>query len=452
MAKLLVKHVNYLVTCDNEDTVLRHVNVLIENGVITRISENEMTAEDVIDASHMVMYPGLINTHHHLYQTFSRNLPQVQNMELFPWLKTLYEIWKNVDENVTYYSSLVGMGELLKTGCTTCLDHHYIFPKGRSHGIMDAQFAAADALGIRFHATRGSMDLSVKDGGLPPDSVVQTVDEILSASEEAVKRFHNPEKYSMHQVALAPCSPFSVTGELLRESAKLARKLHVRLHTHLAETRDEECFTLEHFHMRPLEYMESLGWIGSDVWYAHGIHFTDEELLHLAETQTGVAHCPISNMKLSSGIAKIPQMLKLDVPVGLAVDGSASNDGSNMLEEMRVAYLLHRLNCSQKAPSGYDILKMATRGSARILGRSELGQIAEGMAADFFLIDLNRLSLVGTQFDVTSMLSTVGFKGNVDYTVVNGKIVVKNGELVTIDEAKTVYEANRLVTRYINNQ
>lgn len=452
MAKLLVKNVNYVVTCDDRDSVSEHVNILVEDGVITRISNEKMTAEDVIDASHMVMYPGLINTHHHLYQTFSRNLPQVQNMELFPWLKTLYEIWKNVDEDITYYSSLTGMGELLKTGCTTCLDHHYVFPKGRAHGIMDAQFAAADALGMRFHATRGSMDLSVKDGGLPPDSVVQTVDEILAASEEAVKRFHDPGKYSMHQVALAPCSPFSVSGELLRESAKLARKLRVRLHTHLAETKDEEQFTLEHFHMRPLEYMESLGWIGQDVWYAHGIHFTDEELLHLAKTQTGVAHCPISNMKLASGIAKIPQMLAFDVPVGLAVDGSASNDGSNMLEEMRVAYLLHRLNCSHKAPSGYDILKMATQGSAWVLGRSELGQIAEGMAADFFLIDLNRLSLVGTQFDVKSMLSTVGFKGDVDYTVVNGKIVVKDGQLVGIDEAETVCRANQLVERYINGR
>ena len=410
-----------------------------------------MTADEVIDGSHMVMYPGLINTHHHLYQTFSRNLPQVQNMELFPWLKTLYEIWKNVDEDVTYYSSLTGMGELLKNGCTTCLDHHYVFPKGHESGILDAQFAAADALGMRFHATRGSMDLSVKDGGLPPDSVVQTVDEILADCEEAVKKYHDPNPYSMHQVALAPCSPFSVTGELLKESAVLARKLNVRLHTHLAETMDEENYTLERFHMRPLEYMESLGWVGPDVWFAHGIHFTDEELVRLAETQTGVAHCPISNMKLSSGVAKIPQMLELGVPVGLAVDGSASNDGSNLLEEMRVAYLLHRLNWSQKAPNGYDFLKMDTRGSASILGRKELGQIAEGMAADFFMIDLNRLELVGAQYDVKSMLCTVGLKGSVDYTVVNGKIVVKEGQLTGVEEALVIEKANASVDAYLNH-
>lgn len=449
---LLVKNIKHLVTCDAEDRVLHDVNVLVKDGVIMKIGCENVTADEVIDGSHMVMYPGLINTHHHLYQTFSRNLPQVQNMELFSWLKTLYEIWKHVDEDVTYYSSLTGMGELLKSGCTTCLDHQYVFPKGHESGILDAQFAAADALGMRFYATRGSMDLSVKDGGLPPDSVVQTVDEILRDCEEAVKKFHDPNPFSMHQVALAPCSPFSVIGDLLRESAALARKLKVRLHTHLAETMDEERFTLEHFHMRPLEYMESLGWIGPDVWYAHGIHFTDQELVRLAETKTGVAHCPISNMKLSSGVAKIPQMLELGVPVGLAVDGSASNDGSNLLEEMRVAYLLHRLNWSQKAPDGYDFLKMATRGSASILGRKELGQIAEGMAADFFMIHLDRLELVGAQYDVTSMLCTVGFKDSVDYTVVNGKIVVKEGQLTGVEEALVIEKANASVDTYLNHE
>ena len=315
---------------------------------------------------------------------------------------------------------------------------------------MDAQFHAADELGMRFHATRGSMDLSVKDGGLPPDSVVQSVDEILKDSEEAVARHHDGSRYSMHQVALAPCSPFSVTGELLRESAVLARKLKVRLHTHLAETKDEEQFTLSRFGMRPLEYMESLGWVGPDVWYAHGIHFTEGELKRLADTGTGVAHCPVSNMKLSSGVALIPQMLKLGVPVGLAVDGSASNDGSNLLEEMRVAYLLHRLSWSQEAPDGYDILKMATRGSARILGREELGRIEVGMAADFFLVNLNRIEMVGAQFDPKSVLCTVGLKGCVDYTVVNGKIVVRDGRLAGVDEEKIVEKANAVVEEYIS--
>ncbi len=449
MASLLIKNIDRLVTCDDSDRVLSQVNVLAENGVITRISKEDLSADEVIDASGMFMYPGLINTHHHLYQTFSRNLPQVQNMELFPWLKTLYEIWKNLNEEVVYYSSLTGMGELLKTGCTTCLDHHYVFPKGNDETLMDAQFAAADELGMRFHATRGSMDLSVKDGGLPPDSVVQTVDEILASSEKTVRKYHDPSPFAMHQVALAPCSPFSVSADLLRESAKLARELGVRLHTHLAETRDEEAYTKEHFHMRPLEYMETLGWIGPDVWYAHGIHFTDEELNYLAETGTGVAHCPVSNMKLSSGIAKIPQMLALGVPVGLAVDGSASNDGSSLIEEMRVAYLLHRLNSSHAAPTGYDILKMATRGSAKLLGRSRLGQITEGCAADFFLIRQNRLALVGTSMDPGAVLATVGFRESVDYTVVNGKVVVKDGRLTSINEEKTAFCANRVWEKYL---
>lgn len=447
---LLVKNVKHLVTCDADDRLLEGVNVLIKDGVITEVGSNVQTADDVIDASDMVMYPGLINTHHHLYQTFSRNLPQVQRMELFPWLKTLYEIWKHVDENVVYYSSLTGLGELLKTGCTTCLDHHYVFPKHAGTGLLDAQFSAAEELGIRFHATRGSMDLSVKDGGLPPDSVVQTVDEILKDSEDAVKKFHDGSPYSMRQVALAPCSPFSVTGELLKESAKLARKLGVRLHTHLAETKDEEQFTLSHFGMRPLEYMESLGWVGPDVWYAHGIHFNEDELKLLAKTQTGVAHCPISNMKLSSGIASIPEMLNLNVPVGLAVDGSASNDGSNLLEELRVGYLLHRLNDSRKAPSGYDMLKIATKGSARVLGRENLGEISVGMAADFFLVNLNRIDMIGAQFDPMSVLCTVGLKGSVDYTVVNGDIVVKEGRLVGVDEENLVRKANEAVTDYLN--
>lgn len=447
---LLVKNVKHLVTCDGNDRLLDGVNVFIRDGIIESIGQNEETAEDVIDASNMVMYPGLINTHHHLYQTFSRNLPQVQNMELFPWLKTLYEIWKHVDEDVVYYSSLTGMGELLKTGCTTCLDHHYVFPGNTGTGLLDAQFGAADALGMRFHATRGSMDLSVKDGGLPPDSVVQTVDEILKDSREAVEKFHDSSRYSMHQVALAPCSPFSVTGTLLKESAVLARDLKVRLHTHLAETKDEEQFTLSNFGMRPLEYMESLGWIGPDVWYAHGIHFTEAELKRLADTGTGVAHCPVSNMKLSSGVALIPQMLKLGVPVGLAVDGSASNDGSNLLEEMRVAYLLHRLSWSREAPSGYDILKMATRGSARILGREELGCIAVGMAADFFLVNMERIELVGAQFDPGSVLCTVGLKGSVDYTVVNGRVVVRDGRLACVDEDAITRKANSVVREYIS--
>ena len=448
MSTLLLKNARYVVSCDDSDTLYERVNVYIKDGVIASIGPDYHQAQQVIDASSMAVYPGLINTHHHLYQIFSRNLPEVQKMELFPWLVTLYEVWKGLDEEVAAYSALTGLGELLKTGCTTCFDHHYVFPQGAGD-LIAAQFRAASQVGIRFVASRGSMDLSQKDGGLPPDSVVQTIDEIMEDSERLVRIWHDPAPYSMHQVALAPCSPFSVSGDLLRESARLARHLGVRLHAHVAETRDEEQFTLEKFGMRPLRYMESLGWVGSDVWYAHGIHFNDEELRFLAETGTGVAHCPISNMKLSSGVCRVPEMLELGVPVGLAVDGAASNDGSDLLEELRVCYLLHRLHSSAAAPTGYEVLKLATRGSARLLGRTDIGCLAPGMAADCFLIDLDRLSLVGAQFDPMSVLGTVGFKGNVDYTIVNGVPVVQNGELTTIDEAETVREADRVVRRYL---
>jgi len=444
---LFIKNIKQIITCDTNDTVLNNTNMLMSNGEIKYIGKEIFKADEVIDATGMVMYPGLINTHHHLYQIFTRNLPQVQNLELFDWLITLYEIWKNLDSDVILYTSLVGMGELLKSGCTTCFDHHYVFPKGQNH-LIETQFEAADTLGIRMHASRGSMSLSKKDGGLPPDSVVQTTDEILADSQRLIEKFHDPSKFSKSQIALAPCSPFSVTEDLMIQSALLARDYGVRLHTHLAETKDEDDYILKNHGIRPLEFMEKLGWIGNDVWFAHGIHFNNDELKTLAETGTGVAHCPISNMKLSSGIAKIPKMLELGVPVGLAVDGSASNDGSNLLEEIRIAYLLHRLNSSKGAPSGYDILKMATRGSAKVLGRDDIGVLSAGYAADAFLVDTNRIELVGTDKDYKSVLGTVGLKGSVDYTIVGGQIVVENGKLKTIDEEELVAKANTKFSKF----
>jgi len=295
------------------------------------------------------------------------------------------------------------------------------------------------------------MDLSRKDGGLPPDTVVQTVDEIMKDSEMLIGKYHDPSFGSMRRLALAPCSPFSVSADLLRQSAILAREYGVRLHTHLCETKDEENYTLEKVGLRPLAYMETLGWVGPDVWYAHGIHFNDEELKLLAETKTGVCHCPVSNMKLSSGIARIPEMLAMDIPVGLGVDGSASNDGSNLLEELRVAYLLHRLNSSAKAPSGYDLLKVATMGGARLLGREkEIGSLEVGKCADLFLLDSNRLELVGACYDPKSVLCTVGVKGPVDYTVINGRVTVRDGRIVGIDEEALVHEAETEVRRYLN--
>ena len=450
MASLLIRSIRYLVTCDDKDQLLEDVDLYCEDGFIRQIGPHlDVAADRTIDASHMLCYPGLVNTHHHLYQVFSRNLPQVQNMELFDWLKTLYEIWKNLDEDVIRLSSLTGMGELMKHGCTTCFDHHYVFPT-HAGDLIGAQFAAADTLGIRMYASRGSMDLSVKDGGLPPDSVVQTVDEIMTDSARLIEKYHDTSYGAMHRIALAPCSPFSVSAELLRQSAILARQYGVRLHTHLCETKDEESYTLERYGMRPYAYMESLGWTGPDVWYAHGIHFNSDELKALADTGTGVAHCPISNMKLSSGIARIPEMLKLGVTVGLGVDGSASNDGSSLLEEMRVAYLLHRLNSGAAAPTGYDILKMATVGSAKLLGRDDIGSIEEGKCADMFMIDSRRIELAGACYDPGCVLCTVGVRGAVDYTIVHGKITVKEGRLVSIDEEKLSADADRKIKDYLD--
>lgn len=449
MTSLLIKNAHTIVTCDDQDTVLHATNLLIENGQITYIGSQIKPAQQVLDAQYKLVYPGLVNTHHHLYQTFTRNLPQVQNMELFDWLTTLYGIWKNLDEQIVYASSVTGLGELLKSGCTTAFDHHYVFPKDHDTGLIEAEFQAADTLGIRLHASRGSMSLSQKDGGLPPDSVVQEIDTILKDSERVVAEFHDPKPLSMRQVVLAPCSPFSVSGDLMRQTAQLARQLHVRLHTHLAETKDEEAFVQAHFGMRPLAYMDSLGWTGSDVWYAHGIHFNESELKFLAKTQTGVAHCPISNMKLSSGICQIPEMLRLGVPVGLGVDGSASNDASNLLMDLRTGFLLQRLVASNAAPTGYDFLKMATRGSARLLGRSDIGSLAVGKAGDLFMVDTRQLGLVGTLQDPKALLGTVGINGQVDTTVVNGQIVVSEGKLVKLDEAAFAEKANRLHAAFL---
>lgn len=426
-------------------------NILIENEYISYIGDEEKEAQKVIDASNMYVLPGLVNTHHHLYQTFTRNIPAVQNLELFPWLKYLYEIWKYLEEDTIYYSSLTGMMELVKYGCTTVFDHHYVFRSDKECAFIDEQFKAASDLGVRFHASRGSMDLGVEDGGLPPMAVVQPLEKILEDSERLIKKYHDTSKYSMNQIVLAPCSPFSVTDEVMIESAKLARKYGVRLHTHLCETLDEENYCLESVGKRPLAYMESLGWIGSDVWFAHGIYFNDDELQQLKETQTGVAHCPVSNMKLSSGIARVSEMHEMGIPVGLAVDGSASNDGSNLLHELRTGYLLQRLKYSNDSISPKGMFDVATKGGAKILGRDDIGYLAEGMAADLFMFSSDNIAYVGTEEDPLAILTTVGVNHPVDYTIINGKVVVENGEIVTLSEQDIIKKANDSYKKFRDN-
>ncbi len=447
--KTLLQNARCIVTCDDADSVLRGADMLLDGGVIAQIGHlGNVAADEVVDASRYILYPGLINTHHHLYQYFTRNLRQVQNLELFDWLTALYGIWAHLNEDTVRLSSLCGMGELMKYGCTTCFDHHYVFPCGAGD-LLGAQFSAAESLGIRMAASRGSMSLSQKDGGLPPDSVVQSTNEILQDSQNAVERYHDASDFSMRQVLLAPCSPFSVTEALLRESAALARSCGVRLHTHLCETKDEERYTKSTLGMRPLAYMERVGFVGSDVFYAHGIYFNDDELRFLADTGTGVAHCPCSNMKLSSGVARVPEMLRLGVPVGLAVDGSASNDASNLLQEIRAAYLMHRLHSGAQAPSGYDLLKMATRGSARLLGRDKLGQLAAGCAADLFAIRYDRLEMVGAERDEANLFGTVGWQRPADAVWVAGRQTVRDGALLLIDEEKTAAESRGEIDRLL---
>jgi len=450
MSSILIKNVKEIVTMDKERNRLQGYNLLIKDNKISKIAcDIKFPAEEIIDGSDYFLYPGLINTHHHFYQTLTRNIPQVQNVELFDWLKHLYPIWSRLTPNAVYYSGLVAMGELLKTGCTTTIDQFYVFPKGQSKELVDEEFRAAQEIGIRFHGSRGSMSLSEKDGGLPPDEVVQTEEEILFDSQRVIEKFHDYKPFAMQRVILAPCSPFSVTEDLLRESIKLARNCKVESHTHLAETKDEDGFCQKTFGLQPLRYMEKVGWLGNDVWFAHCVHLSESEIDLLAKTGTGVAHCPVSNQKLASGAANIPYMLKKKVPVGLAVDGSASNDSSNMIAELKAAFLMHRLIYGISSISAEEVLAMATNGGRDILNQPEVGSIEEGKAADMFLINTKRLGFAGGLSDSVSALVTCGDSQIVDITIVNGKIVVRDGRLITIDEEKVVENANKISQKMI---
>lgn len=445
MVQLLIQNIKEIITMDDHWRRLKNYDLLIEDGVITRIEPEilDVTPDQLIDAKNMWLFPGLINTHHHMYQTLTRNISQVQDVKLFDWLRYLYPIWNKLTPEAVYISTLLAQAELLKTGCTTSSDHLYVFPE-ETIRLIDEQIRAAQKIGQRFHAARGSMSRSQKDGGLPPDSLVQTTDQILKDCQRLIEEYHDPQRGSMLQIVLAPCSPFSVTSDLLKETLVLARDYGVYCHTHLGETIDEEEYCLEVHGLRPLAYLESLDWLGSDIWYAHGIHFNQEELQLLARTKTGIAHCPVSNMKLASGIARIPEMLELGVPVGLAVDGSASNDSSNLIAEMRAAFLIHRVTYGIRSMTAERVLYLATRGSAKLLGRDDLGSIETGKMGDLFLVDANRLGFAGGQGDPVSALINCGDTQIVDYTIVNGKIVVKDGQLVQVDEERLVFEQNRL--------
>ncbi len=394
------------------------------------LNEGKKTSVEVLNCRGMVAIPGLVNTHHHFYQTLTRNIPAVQNAKLFDWLVYLYNIWEAIDEEAVLYSSMLAIGELLKTGCTCTTDHHYLYPRGFSGDLMGIQFEAAKQLGIRFAPTRGSMSRSKKDGGLPPDSVVQDEDEILKDSRRVIEKYHDVSELSMQRVILAPCSPFSVSPELLRDSARLARLYGVKLHTHLAETRDEDDYCVNTLGVRPLKFMEKYEFVGSDVFYAHGIHFNDDELRVLQDTGTSVAHCPTSNMRLGSGIARVKEMVDMGITVGLGVDGSASNDSSDMLGEVRNAMLLQRVKYGASAFTARDAIKLATENGAKILGFNKIGKLKEGYGADIAVFDLNKLEYAGSLSDPLAALVFSGYNHGAYYTIVNGRIVVDRGKLV----------------------
>ncbi len=440
MSTLLIKNAGLIVTMDDADTRIADGAIYIEDGFIRQVGSAAglpQTADRIINARGMILLPGMVNTHHHFYQTLTRCMAQESN--LFNWLTTLYPIWAGLTPEAIYVSSKVAMAELMLTGCTTSSDHTYIWPNGAR---LDDQIQAATEMGFRFHATRGSMSVGQSKGGLPPDHVVEDETFILRDSRRLIEQYHDAKPGAMLRVVLAPCSPFSVSLDLMRESVALARSYGVHSHTHLAETLDEERYCLEKFGRRPVELAEDLGWMGADVWHAHMVHPSADEVRRLGHTCTGVAHCPCSNMRLASGIAPIRALVGAGARVGLGVDGSASNDGSHMLNEARQAMLLQRVMGDPAAMSAREALRLATRGGAAVLGRDDLGQLAPGMCADIIGYRLDTLPFAGGA--VHDPLAALVFctPPQVDLSIINGVVRVDGGHLVDVDVPALVRRHN----------
>ena len=450
MSTLLVKNISTLITNDDKLGDIKDGAIFVENNEIKQVgqtSELPQTADIVIDAKDKMVCPGFVNTHHHFYQTLTRAVPGAMDEKLFDWLVRLYPIWGELDSESTYISSLIAMAELILSGCTTASDHQYIWPNGAA---LDDQIRAANEIGMRFHAVRGSMTLGRSQGGLPPDHVVQTQEEILKDSQRVIEKYHNNDRFSMTRVVLAPCSPFSVDESILVESAKLARSYPgVMLHTHIAETLDEEKFTMQRAGLRPARYMEKLGWVGPDVWWAHCIWLSPDEIQLMAQTGTGVAHCPSSNMRLGSGIAPIREMLDAGVKVGLGVDGSASNDSSHMIAEGRMAMLLQRVAKGADALTIRETLRLETTGGASVLGRDDIGIIKPGMAADFIGISINTLSFAGGSCHDPLAALFLCTPPQVDFSVINGKQIVENGRIISVDIDKLIAKHNEIAVKMV---
>ena len=461
MPTLLARGAEVVVTMDTGRRELRQAGLFARDGVIEQVGPDESlpaTADIVLDLRHQILLPGLVNCHHHLDQTLTRNLPAGQDAALFGWLAAHYRIWARRTPEMSRTATLVGLAELALSGCTTVFDHAYLFRNGCR---IDDQIAAAAEIGVRFIASRGSMSRGQSQGGTPPDECVEDEDAILADSERVIARYHDPSPGAMLQMVLAPCSPFSVTDRLMRDTAALARRHGVRLHTHLCETIDEQRYTLDRFGRRPVEYMQDLGWVDEDVWYAHAVHVDDAEIATLAAHRTGVCHCPTSNMRLASGIAPVMKYLRAGVPTGLGVDGSASNDGSNMLAETRQAMLLARLQLgldtnvepgAERDPASWmsarQALELATRGGAEVLGRQDIGALEVGRRCDFFTLDLQAVGYAGGLIDPVAAIVFCAPQ-NARTTVVEGRIVVQDGRIATLEMDAVIAEHNRHAQRLV---
>jgi 8-oxoguanine deaminase len=444
--RILFKNAMIIATMDDASREIRDGFVLVEGNRIAALGQGQTPeADEVIDLSGHVLMPGLINTHHHMYQSLTRAVPAAQDASLFGWLKTLYPIWARLTPEMIRVSTQTAMAELLLSGCTTSSDHLYLYPNGSR---LDDCIEAAQEIGMRFHAARGAMSVGTSAGGLPPDSLVENEPSILRDMQRLAETYHDASDCSMCRIVLAPCSPFSVSTDLMKETAVLARQLGVSLHTHLAENDDDVSYSLEKFGRTPSQYAEDLGWLGPDVWHAHCVKLDDDGIHRFGKTGTGVAHCPCSNMRLASGIAPIGKMRSACVPVGLGVDGSASNDGAHMLGEARQAMLLQRVGHGPAAMTAREALQLATRGGARVLNRNDIGQIAVGTAADLAAFDMRGIAQAGSLHDPVAALVFTNVP-RAAYTMVNGKMVVCEGRLMTVDERLLAERHNGLARQLV---
>lgn len=445
---LLIKNAELLVTMDGERREIRRGGLYIEDNLIKQVGPSDALpqhADEILDMTGKVVIPGLVNTHHHMYQSLTRVVPAAQDGELFNWLTNLYPIWARLTPEMISVSTQTAMAELILSGCTTSSDHLYIYPNGCK---LDDSIHAAEEIGMRFHAARGSMSVGQSQGGLPPDSVVEKESAILKESQRLIEDYHDASHGSMLRVVVAPCSPFSVSRDLMREAAVLARHYGVSLHTHLAENVNDIAYSREKFGMTPAEYAEDLGWVGHDVWHAHCVQLDQHGIELFARTGTGVAHCPCSNMRLASGIAPIRKMRDHGVPVGLGVDGSASNDGASMIGEVRQALLLQRVGFGPDAMTAREALEIATLGGAKVLNRNDIGALAPGMVADLVAFNLNHVAYAGALHDPLAAL-VFCTPTHVDTSIINGRVVVKDGRITTVDLPRVLERHNQLAHQLV---